>query len=56
MHLLWAQLNLPNKGTEPVWSRRGFRNESPAGRLCLGNPVLSSLLEHAIVEQPLEGI
>lgn len=61
MHLLRAQLNLPNKGTEPVWSRRGFRNRIPRratlfGQPRLGSPVWAPLFEHAMVEQPLEGI
>src|SRR5882672_6356187 len=47
MHLLRAQLNLPNKGTEPVWSRRGFRNRIPRRATlfelpCWSTPLLSN--------------
>ena len=44
MHLLRAQLNLPNKGTEPVWSRRGFRNRIPRPATLFEQPCLSSLV------------
>jgi hypothetical protein len=44
MHLLWAQLNLPNKGTEPVLVATGVSQRVPRRAPMFGQSCLELLV------------